>query len=187
MKAYRGKWGVPPFILNVGTILRWVITFTPRLLYHPGKNPGIAKQKVAWATEPVWRFQRRVKFNGTKNRFWTSDRKVTPKLFHSEILRPLKLNVFNSIRGLVHNTSYREIATSYYWKLLTKQIKNKHGGRANKYPEIQVFKCRASKMTVPLEICVVFFSPQSKSWRDNSKNYCIILCCVIWFIGAVAR
>lgn len=37
-KAYRGHTSIIPPTLNLGTRLRWVASFTPRLLYPSGKN-----------------------------------------------------------------------------------------------------------------------------------------------------
>jgi hypothetical protein len=34
-----GEWGIAPRILDLGTRWRWVVSFTPRPLYLPGKNP----------------------------------------------------------------------------------------------------------------------------------------------------
>jgi hypothetical protein len=34
-----GSGGIAPRILNLGTIWRWVVSFTPRLLYPRGKRP----------------------------------------------------------------------------------------------------------------------------------------------------
>jgi hypothetical protein len=39
MKSYWGIGGVAPRILDLGTIWRWVVSFTPRLLYPQGKSP----------------------------------------------------------------------------------------------------------------------------------------------------
>jgi hypothetical protein len=39
MRAYCGSGGVAPRILDLGTRLRWVVNFTPRLLYPQGKSP----------------------------------------------------------------------------------------------------------------------------------------------------
>ena len=38
MKAYRGSRGITPPTLNLGTRVRWVASFMPRLLYPSGKN-----------------------------------------------------------------------------------------------------------------------------------------------------
>jgi len=40
MKAYWGSGDITPLILNVGTRLRWVASFTPRPLYPRCKPPG---------------------------------------------------------------------------------------------------------------------------------------------------
>jgi hypothetical protein len=39
MKTYWGSGGIAPFILDLGTRWRSVISFTPRPLYSQGKNP----------------------------------------------------------------------------------------------------------------------------------------------------
>jgi len=39
MKTYWGSWGIVPRILNLCTILRWVVSFMHRLLYPRGKSP----------------------------------------------------------------------------------------------------------------------------------------------------
>jgi hypothetical protein len=39
MKAYWGSGGIAPFILDLGTRWRWVVSFTFRSLYHQGKGP----------------------------------------------------------------------------------------------------------------------------------------------------
>jgi hypothetical protein len=39
LKAYWGSGGITPHILNLGTKWRWVVNFTPRLLYPQGKRP----------------------------------------------------------------------------------------------------------------------------------------------------
>jgi len=39
MKAYRGNGGIAPRLLDLGTKWRWLISFTPRPLYHQGKIP----------------------------------------------------------------------------------------------------------------------------------------------------
>jgi hypothetical protein len=39
MKAYWGSGVIAPRILDLGTRWRWVVSFTPRPLYHQGKNP----------------------------------------------------------------------------------------------------------------------------------------------------
>jgi hypothetical protein len=38
MKAYWGSVDVAPHILDLGTRLRWVVSFTHRPLYPPGKS-----------------------------------------------------------------------------------------------------------------------------------------------------
>jgi len=43
MKAYWRIGGVAPLILYLGTKWRWVVSFTPRPLYPPGKS-----------SEPFW-------------------------------------------------------------------------------------------------------------------------------------
>jgi hypothetical protein len=40
MKAYRGSGGIDPRIFDLDTRWRWVVSFTPRLLYPQGKSPG---------------------------------------------------------------------------------------------------------------------------------------------------
>jgi hypothetical protein len=39
IKAYEGNWIRAPCILNFGTVWMWVVSFTPRPLYHFGKRP----------------------------------------------------------------------------------------------------------------------------------------------------
>jgi len=39
MNAYWGSGGIAQRILDVGTRWRWVVSFTPRPLYHQWKNP----------------------------------------------------------------------------------------------------------------------------------------------------
>jgi hypothetical protein len=39
MKTYWGSGGIAPRILDLGTRWRWVVSFTPRPLYHQGKSP----------------------------------------------------------------------------------------------------------------------------------------------------
>jgi hypothetical protein len=39
MKACWGSGGIDPRILDLGTSWRWVVSFTPRPLYPPGKSP----------------------------------------------------------------------------------------------------------------------------------------------------
>jgi hypothetical protein len=39
MKAYWVKEGIAPWILDLGTRRRWVVSFTPRPLYPQEKNP----------------------------------------------------------------------------------------------------------------------------------------------------
>jgi hypothetical protein len=40
MKVYWGNESIAPRILDLGTRWRWVVSFTPRLLYPRGKIPG---------------------------------------------------------------------------------------------------------------------------------------------------
>jgi hypothetical protein len=40
MKAYWGSGGIAPRTLDLGTRLRWVVSFMPRPLYPQGKSPG---------------------------------------------------------------------------------------------------------------------------------------------------
>jgi hypothetical protein len=54
MKAYRGSTGIAPLILNLGTRWRWVVSFTPRPLYHRDRIPAPS----GWAPQPVWTFWR---------------------------------------------------------------------------------------------------------------------------------
>jgi len=39
MKAYWGNEGIAPRIFDLGTRCRWMVSFTPRLLYLQGKTP----------------------------------------------------------------------------------------------------------------------------------------------------
>jgi hypothetical protein len=39
MKAYWGSGGITPRILDLGTRWRWVVSFTPQLIYPQGKSP----------------------------------------------------------------------------------------------------------------------------------------------------
>jgi hypothetical protein len=39
VKAYRRSGGIAPRIFDLGTRWRWVVSFTPRLLYSHGKSP----------------------------------------------------------------------------------------------------------------------------------------------------
>jgi hypothetical protein len=42
-------------ILDLGTRWRWVVSFTPRPLYPPGKEPLLPiGQEAGWSPEPVW-------------------------------------------------------------------------------------------------------------------------------------
>jgi hypothetical protein len=40
MKTYEGSRGTAPLILNLRISRRWVVTYTPRSLYPPGKETG---------------------------------------------------------------------------------------------------------------------------------------------------
>jgi hypothetical protein len=42
MKGYSGSGGIAPRILDLGTRLRWVVSFTPRSFYPQGKSPWYA-------------------------------------------------------------------------------------------------------------------------------------------------
>jgi hypothetical protein len=46
MKAYEGSGGTAPRILDLGTRLRWVVTFTPRPLYPQGKSPWYPSDRM---------------------------------------------------------------------------------------------------------------------------------------------
>jgi hypothetical protein len=39
MKTYWGSGHIAPYIFDLDTRWRWVVSFTPRLLYPQGKNP----------------------------------------------------------------------------------------------------------------------------------------------------
>jgi hypothetical protein len=68
MKTYRGSRGIAPLILNLGTILRWVVTSRPGLFTHR-TGPRYLWMWAGWATEPVWKFWRRQQsFAPTTNR-----------------------------------------------------------------------------------------------------------------------
>jgi hypothetical protein len=57
MKTYWGWRGIAPHILDLGTILRWVLSFTTRPLYPRGKRPRYpldGRGGAGWAPEPVW-------------------------------------------------------------------------------------------------------------------------------------
>jgi hypothetical protein len=50
MKPYRGSRGTAPFIRNLGTIRRWKVSFTRRLLYRQRERE---REKTSVPTEPV--------------------------------------------------------------------------------------------------------------------------------------
>jgi hypothetical protein len=55
-EGVRGSGCIDPHFLDLGTSWRWVVSFTPRPLSHPGKEPPpvpIGKE-AGWAPEPVW-------------------------------------------------------------------------------------------------------------------------------------
>jgi hypothetical protein len=50
-------WGIvciDPCILDLGISWRWVVSFTPRLLYLQGKIPLPMGKKVGWVPKSVW-------------------------------------------------------------------------------------------------------------------------------------
>jgi hypothetical protein len=55
---HAGKIDITPPILNLGTRRRWVISFTPRLLFHRERTLVSIELEACWATEPVWTFWR---------------------------------------------------------------------------------------------------------------------------------
>ena len=57
-----GSGGLPPLILNLGTIWWWVVSLTPRSLYARERSPG-TQQIEGWRPpELVWRFWRREEY-----------------------------------------------------------------------------------------------------------------------------
>jgi hypothetical protein len=61
MKAYSGSRGIAPLILNLSTRWRWVVNFTPQLLYPQKISLVPIDYDAGWAPEPVWTFCRREK------------------------------------------------------------------------------------------------------------------------------
>jgi hypothetical protein len=57
-----GSGGMVPHILNLCTRWRWVVSFTPRLLYYPEqKTLKPTGQEAGWILEPIWTRWRREK------------------------------------------------------------------------------------------------------------------------------
>jgi len=52
--AHRGNRGVALLFLGHGTRRGWVVSFTPRPLFIPGKDPLPIVQEAGWAPGPVW-------------------------------------------------------------------------------------------------------------------------------------
>jgi len=64
MKAYWGNGGIAPWLLDLGTRRRWVVSFTPRPLSPPGKQPLVLTELGAgWAPVPVYTRRWREKFS----------------------------------------------------------------------------------------------------------------------------
>jgi len=61
MMGPRGSRGITPLILNLSTRWRWVVNFTPRLLYSHERTPVPNEWDDVWAPEMVWMFWRRIK------------------------------------------------------------------------------------------------------------------------------
>ena len=62
MKAYRGRRGVAPGILDISTRWRWEVNFTLRLLYLRQGTSVSIKWECEWAPEPARMFWRKEKF-----------------------------------------------------------------------------------------------------------------------------
>jgi len=59
MKVYWGTVRVAPRILNLGTRWKWVVRFTPRLLYPRVKDFLLPiGSEPSWAPEPTWKRRR---------------------------------------------------------------------------------------------------------------------------------
>jgi hypothetical protein len=54
IKTYWGSGGIAPHILDLGTRWRWVISFTPRTLYSPGKEP-LVSMRLCGLRSRSWR------------------------------------------------------------------------------------------------------------------------------------
>jgi len=50
-------------ILDISSRGRWVVSFTPRPLYRPGKEPLVPiRWEAGWAPKPVWTRWRKERF-----------------------------------------------------------------------------------------------------------------------------
>jgi len=61
MKGDRGKRGIVPLILNLGTRRGSAVNFTSRLLFSMERTPIPTEQDAGWTPQPVWSFWRREK------------------------------------------------------------------------------------------------------------------------------
>jgi len=52
--AHRGNRGIAPLFQDNGTRRGWGVSFTPRPLFTPGKDPVPIVQEAGWAPGPVW-------------------------------------------------------------------------------------------------------------------------------------
>jgi len=48
MKTYLGSGGIDPYILDLDTWWRWVVSFTTRPLYPPEKEPSVPQTRNYW-------------------------------------------------------------------------------------------------------------------------------------------
>jgi hypothetical protein len=62
-----GSGGIAPHILNTDTRWRWLMTFTPRPLYHRRKAPGTDGIVAGRAPEPVWTLKKKSVFRESKS------------------------------------------------------------------------------------------------------------------------
>jgi hypothetical protein len=68
---------VLPYIRNLGTRLRWVVSFTPPSPLPPGKEFSVALEwEAGWVKEPVWTHWRR-----EKSSISAGNRTTIPRLF----------------------------------------------------------------------------------------------------------
>jgi hypothetical protein len=78
MKTYRGNGGVVPYILNLSTKWRWVVSFTPRPLFSTGNSPWYPfDTRLSWPQSWSGRCGRREKIPSLPLRgieLWSSKR-----------------------------------------------------------------------------------------------------------------
>ena len=68
--ANRASRGIALPFFDYGTRRGWGVSFTPRPLFTPGKDPVTIVQEAGWASGPVWTGAENLASTG----FWSSDR-----------------------------------------------------------------------------------------------------------------